>query len=258
MTLSLTPEGLFNIVGFFIGLLALVVSFGIVNRTKNEVRTGFILVFFGMFAFVILGFLKIFESYQIINRTIATDVFLLVFILLLVMGMWKLRKLIRSLSDFGQAFVLTSNDKYDNRLISLVKDMKGICYVTLEEPYKKVIDFFDLYNIDTSKIHFIDASGEKCDAENCIVIKNNPDEIKNTIDRVLKEKDLGVVVIDNIASVEDIEKFEIPKFVQDTASMIKSNQAQGFFIGELDNLDKETINDITMLVDKVIGDDEKW
>ena len=256
--MTLTFDGLFSIVGFFIGLVALVLSFGIVNRTKDDVKTGFIFVFLSMVAFVVFDFLKILEIYLIISRTIATDVFFLVFVLFLVVGMWKLRTLIRGLSDFGQAFVLTSEDKYDNKLVSLVKDVKGVCYVTLQDPYKKVVDFFDLYNIDTSKIHFIDASGEKCDADNCIGIENNPDTIKNTIDRVLKEKDLSVVVIDNITGVRDIEKFELAKFVQDTASLIKSNEAQGFFIGNLENLDKETINDITMLVDKVIGDEKKW
>ena len=256
--MTLSYDGLFSIVGFFIGLIALVVSFGIVNRTKGEVRTGFIFVFFSMVAFIAFGFLRVFESYQIISRTIATDIFFVIFVLLLVGGMWKLRTLIRGLSDFGQAFVLTSKDKYDNKRVSLVKDVKGVCYVTLKEPYKKVVDFFDLYNIDASKIRFIDASGEKRDVENCISIRNDPDEIKNTIDRVLKERDIGVVVIDNLSGVKDIEKFELPKFVQDTASLIKSNGAQGFFIGELENLDKETINDITMLLDKVIGDDEKW
>ncbi len=256
MSMNLIEYGLFDIVGFIIGLVAVVVLFGIVRRTKDEVRVGFLLVLLGVVAFVLFEMFKVFEAFQIIGRTNMADVFVIVFILLLVGGMWKLRTLIRGLSDFGQAFVLTSKNKYEDNMVSLVKDVKGVCYVTLKAPYKKVVDFLGLYNIDTSNMQFIDASGGKSNAENCIEIQNNPDEIKNTIDRVLKEKDLGCVVIDDVGAVKKIKEFELPKFVQDTASLIKSNEAQGFFVGKIEGLGKETINDITMLVDKVIGEGE--
>ena len=87
---------------------------------------------------------------------------------------------------------------------------------------------------------------------------NKPDDIKAALGRLLKEKDLGCVIIDDIAGLKNIEEFELPKFVQDTASLIKSNEVQGLFLGKLENMDKNTINDISMLVDKVIGDEEKW
>jgi len=47
-------SGLFSILGFFIGLIAVVILFGIVKRTKDEVRYGFIFILIGMFAFVLL------------------------------------------------------------------------------------------------------------------------------------------------------------------------------------------------------------
>jgi len=251
-------NGLFNIFGFIIGLVAIVVLFGIVRRTKDEVRSGFLYVLLGLVAFVLFEMFKVFEAFDIImGQTVAVaDVFGVFFVLFLVGGLWKLRSLIRGLSDFGQAFVLTSKDKHEDNLASLVKDVRGVCYVTLDEPYKKVVDFLGLYNVDTSSMQFIDASGEKCDAENCITIKNNPDEIKSALDRVLKEKDLGCVIVDDVAAVKKLKRFELPKFVQDTASLIKSNEAQGFFVGKIEGLGKETINDITMLVDKVLGEGE--
>lgn len=248
-------SGLFSIFGFFISLIVVVILFGIVKRTKDEVRHGFIYVLLGIIAFLLFEMFKIFEEFDIvIGHTLVTNVFGVFFVLFLLGGLWKLRSLIRGLSDFGQAFVLTSKDKYEDKLASLVKDVKGVCYITLEEPYKKVTDFLGLYNIDTSNIQFLDASGVKCDADNCIKIKNDPNKIKSSLDRVLKEKDLGLVVLDNIGAVKKIKKFELPKFVQDTASLIKANEAQGFFIGKMEDLGKETINDITMLVDKVIGE----
>lgn len=251
-------NGLFNIVGFIISLIAIVVLFSIIKRTRDEVRSGFLYILLGMVAFVLFEMFKVFEVFQIIiGQTIVADVFGVFFVIFLVLGLWKLRSLIRGLSDFGQAFVLTSKDKYEDKLVSLVKDIRGVCYVTLEEPYGKVVDFLGLYSVDTSTMQFIDGSGKRCDAENCIAIKNSPDEIKNTLDRVLKEKDLGCVILDNVAAVKKLQKFELPKFIQDTASLIKANEAQGFFIGKIEGLDKETINDITMLVDKVIGE-RKW
>ena len=46
-------DGLFNIVGFLIGLVALVVLFGIVSRTKDEVKRGFIFILLALVSFII-------------------------------------------------------------------------------------------------------------------------------------------------------------------------------------------------------------
>lgn len=247
-------SGLFSILGFFIGLIAVVILFGIVKRTKDEVRHGFLFVLLGMLAFVLLAAFKIFEAFQIIRQAMLAEIFSIVFVVLLAIGMWKLRTLIRGLSDFGQAFVITSADKYENKLVSIVKDVKNVCYVTLREPYKKTVEILDMYNIDTSSMQFIDASDMKCNAENCIDVENNPDDIKSAIDRVLKEKNIGCVIVDDVTAVKKIKSFELPIFIQDTSSLIKANEAQGFFIGKIENLSKQTINDITMIVDKVIGE----
>ena len=150
--------------------------------------------------------------------------------------------------------VITTDDKHDNKLISIVKDVRDICYITLKDSYPKIINIFELYGIDTSPMQFIDASGEKCNADNCIEIKNNPDDIRNTINRVLKEKNISCVIIDDITAVKKIKSFELPLFIQDTSSLIKANEAQGFFMAKIENLSKQTINDITMIVDKVIGE----
>jgi hypothetical protein len=210
-----------------------------------------------MVVFVLLKALEIFNIFQIMGQTIIIDLLEIIFILLLVAGMWKLRTLIRGLSDYGQAFVLTSKDKYEDNLVSIVKNVRGVCFVTTEQPYKKIVSLFNLYGIDTSTMQFIDATGGEEDAENVITIKNTPDDIKTTLDKVLKEKNINVVVIDNVSAVKIIKKFELPKFVQDMTLLIKANRAQGFFIGKTEDLGVQTMNDITMFVDKVTGD-VKW
>jgi hypothetical protein len=233
------------------------IVFGIVKRTKDKMRYGLLYVLVGMAVFVLLKAFEIFGVFQIISQTIITDLLEILFILLLVAGMWKLRTLIMGLSDYGQAFVLTSKDKYEDNLVSIVKNVRGVCYVTTEQPYKKIVSLFNLYGINTSTMQFIDATGSDGDAENVITIKNTPDDIKTTLDKVLKEKDINVVVIDNVSAVKIIKKFELPKFVQDMTLLIKANRAQGFFIGKMEDLGVQTMNDITMFVDKVIGD-VKW
>ena len=259
MNITILVNGLFNIIGFLIGLVVLFLVFGVVKRTKDEVRNGFIFILFALIAFIIFEFLQIVGAYQIIGQTtIAIDVAGVVFIFLILIGMWQLRSLIRGLSDFGQAFVLTSEKNYEDKLVSLVKNSKNVCYVTFDKPYEKVVDLLNLYNIDSSKLQFIDASSVKCNADNCVEIPNKPDDIKLALDRLLKEKEIGCVIIDDIAGLKNIEEFELPKFVQDIASLIKSNEAQGLFLGKLENINKNAINDISMLVDKIIGDEEKW
>jgi KaiC/GvpD/RAD55 family RecA-like ATPase len=143
--------------------------------------------------------------------------------------------------------------------VSIVKNVRGVCYVTTEQPYKKIVDLFSLYGIDTSTMQFIDATGGEGDAENVnvITIKNTPDDIKTTLDKVLKEKNINVVVIDNVSAVKLTKKFELPRFVQDMTLLIKANRSQGFFIGKTEDLGVQTMNDIAMFVDKVTGD-VKW
>ena len=253
----LTASGLLSIIGFCFGLFTIGIVFAIMKRTKSAIRQGFGFLLIGMIAFVLLETFKIFELFLILPQTIAPELFTIAFIFFLVIGLYKLKTLIKNLSDFGQAFLITSKDKYESKLVDLVKNIKGICYLTLEEPYKKIVDVFDLYGIDTSGFQFLDASGGDCNAKNCVTVKNNPSDIKSSLDRILKEKDIKCVIVDNVSAVKNIEKFEMPLFVQDTASLIKSNGAQGFFIGKIESLDKQTINDISMLVDRVLGD-EKW
>jgi len=227
------------------------------KRTKSAIRQGFGFLFIGMVAFILLETFKIFELFLILPQTIAPELFTIAFIFFLVIGLYELKTLIKNFSDFGQVFLITSKDKYDSKLVDLVKNIRGVCYVTLEEPYEKIVDVFDLYGIDTSGFQFLDATGGECNAKNCVMVKNNPTDIKSSLDRILKEKDIKCVIVDNVSAVKNVEKFEMPVFIQDTASLIKSNGAQGFFIGIIESLDKQIINDISMIMDRVRGD-ENW
>jgi hypothetical protein len=250
-------SGFLNIIGFCFGLFAIVLVFAIMKRTKSAIRQGFGFLFIGMIAFVLLELFKVFELFLGLPQTIASELFTIAFIFFLVIGLYKMKMLIKNLSDYGQAFLITSKEKYESKLVDLVKNIRGICYLTLEEPYEKIVDVFDLYGMDSSNFQFLDASGGEYDAENCVTVKNNPTDIKSSLDRILKEKDIKCVIVDNVSAFKNVEKFEMPLFVQDTASLIKSNGAQGFFIGKIESLDKQTINDISMLMDRVLGE-EKW
>jgi hypothetical protein len=250
-------SGILSIIIFLISLAGLLIIFGIVKRTKEKMRYGLFYILLSIAVFVFLYTVKILSTFQIIGQTIVSDVLGVVFILLLVIGFWELRTLIMGISDYGQAFVLTSKDKYEDNLVSIVKNVKNICYVTTEKPYKKMVDLFDLYNINTSTMQFIDTTGEKEDAINVISVRNTPNDIKTTLDNVLKEKNIKVVVIDNIEAVKSLKMFELPRFVQDMTLLIKANRAQGFFIGKTESLGVQTVNDIAMFVDRVTGD-VKW
>jgi hypothetical protein len=165
MTMDLlTASGLLNIIGFCFGLFTIALVFAIMKRTKSAIRQGFGFLLISMITFVLLETLKIFELFLIVPQTIVPDLFTIIFIFFLVIGLYKLKTLIKNLSDFGQAFLITSKDKYESKLADLVKNIRGICYLTLEEPYKKIVDVFDLYGVDTSGFQFLDASGGVCNA----------------------------------------------------------------------------------------------
>lgn len=252
-----STSGFLSIIGFCFGLFSIGIVYAIIKRTKSAIRQGFGFFLISMIAFVLFETFRISELFLILPQTLAPELFIIIFIFFLVIGLYKLKTLIKNLSDFGQAFLITSKDKYENSLADLVKNIRDICYVTLEEPYEKIVDVFDMYGINPSGFQFLDASGGDCNAKNCVVVKNNPSDIKSSLERILKEKTIKCVIVDNVSAIKNIEKFEMPLFIQDTASLIKSNGAQGFFIGKIEYLDKQTINDISMLMDRVLGD-VKW
>ena len=243
---------IFSLIAFILGLIAILEIISIIKRTKDKIKTSFIIICIGMVFFITLEILK---SINIISATY-TEIFAILFIIFLTYGLWNLKSLIISLSDFGQAFVPTSVDKHEDNLISLLKNTDNVCYVSLNKSLNNLVGLFDLYGIDTSSMHFINASGKQINVENCINIDNNPEVIKQSISRVLKEKNLNCVIFDDVSELDNIEKFNIPLFVQEAASLIKSNEAQGFFMGNIEKLGNQTINDISMLVDKVIRSDE--
>jgi len=197
-------NGLLSLFGFIFGLFAIIFLFGIIKRTKDEIRYGFLFLLFAVSSFVVLEGLEILANYNIFSVAIPSGVFMLVFIFFMAVGLLKLKILIQGLSDFGQAFIVTSEEAHEGKLVSIVKDVKDVCYVTLKEPYKKVVDALNMRNIDTSGIQFIDASGAECNADNCINIHNNPEDLKNTLGRILKEKGLRCVVIDDITELKTI------------------------------------------------------
>ncbi len=250
-------NGLFSLFGFIFGLISIIFLFGIIKRTKDDIRHGFMLLFAAIVSFIIFEVFTILSSYQILpDISIAANVFMLVFIFFIMAGMFKLKTLIRGLSDFGQAFIVTSEKSHEDKLASIVKDVKDVCYVTLKNPYKEVIKTLAFHNIDTSSMQFIDASGKKSSAQNCTSIKNTPEDIKKALDRILKEKGSRCVVVDDISELKGVKDFEIPLFIQDTSSLIKTNESQGFFVGKIEKLGKSTINDISLIVDKTIGDEK--
>jgi len=71
---------LFSLFGFIFGLFALILLFGIIKRTKDEIRYGFLLFLFAITTFVILEALKILEIYKIISMAVSSELFILLFI----------------------------------------------------------------------------------------------------------------------------------------------------------------------------------
>ena len=170
------------------------------------------------------------------------------------MGTYRLRIIIKGISDYGQVFVISSKNNLDDTIVKLIKNRKNICYITLEKSVKDINVIFDTYFIDKSSFIFIDGSKNQGSFNNCINIENNPESIKTNLEKILKEKKIDCVFFDDVSSVKKIEEYNISRFIQDLSLLIKSNESVGFFIGKIENLKKETINDVMMFVDKVIGD----
>ena len=88
---------IFSLIGFIIGLVSIIIVSGIIKRTKDAVRTGFIFVLISICAFVIFEAFVLLEVFLIVPQSNTADILAIVFVGFFLAGMWKLKMLIKEL-----------------------------------------------------------------------------------------------------------------------------------------------------------------
>jgi hypothetical protein len=182
-----------------ISLLTIIVLYSIILRTKDEIKQGFILLIFSLLIFFIINIIGLLEYFRIVEfisfSPIIIDFFYVLFILLFFIGVYKLRIIIKGISDYGQVLVLTSQKNLDDTIVKLIKNKKNICYITLERSIKDLFEFLDTYFINKSSFIFIDGTKNQGSFNRCINIENKPELIKTNLEKILKEKKLIVLFL---------------------------------------------------------------
>ncbi len=156
---------------------------------------------------------------------------------------------------------IVSNYSYDEKVYIIIKDAEKtsnrILYVSLNKTYKSLLEQFRTDNIDLSKFFFIDTITatvvEPKPVENCLFVSslNDLNDLYKGIIRIVKEKDIEVVIFDSLSSLMTYQDFShINNFI--TTLLGSLSMLQCSLIMTVLKSDEETkmVQHIKMKVDK--------
>ena len=247
---SIGIAGGLRLLFFFVGLLFVPVLYNLYRRTQDEMKTNFLLMFVAGIFFTVFGFVGSMNFLRVFSFSLLEDVFLACFVATLFVSLWRMQLFVQHIADSGQSLILVSQKEHASKLASLSSDGGKVCVVSTKWPSEELFKKFDMFHVNPKNIVVLDASGSTHQRNGeCIDVGNSPDTLRNSLNRLLKEKSFNRVIVDDISSIGGVKDFEMPLVVQQLSEVIKANDAQGVFIGEVERLNHEIISDIAMIVD---------
>lgn len=158
--------------------------------------------------------------------------------------------------------IIPDND-YLNNMIKLTKDISQtsnrICYVTLNRPYRSLMELFSNSNIDVKKFYFIDAitkTAEIADSnQNCDFVSspNALTELSLSISNVLEKEKFDYMIFDSLSTLLVYEsETVITKFVHFLIAKVRVIGCSALFTCLQQDINSVLIRDINMFADKVL------
>lgn len=242
-------EGIFYTLSFLFSLIGLFYLYQLMKRTNKDLYYGHLLMFLAMISFSLFALINGLSSFQIISLRIIPSALVLVFTILMFGSLYLLINIIKDMADFGQTMMLTDNTNYQKNMIQLLKSTGKTLYVYLskKKPDAGVVEQLEQNN--SLVITTVNAGFES--ANKIHLEKEDKDTLQDTIYRLLREKRFNTVVIDTITAMVQVESFELPMVIQNYSEIIKQQGAAGYFIAEKDRIDGGTVEDISMILDKI-------
>jgi len=224
----------------------------IIKMTVGKLRLGYILFFAAIATFSVFVAFNAFVSRDLIQVSVLwSNMLVVIFALLLLAASYVMRSMVLGLGDMMIILEVISKKKFDNHIISRLKDFNHSCYLTLEKPVEEIRRMLKEKNINTSKIYFIDGTHGACTGDNCLSIENTPKEILSAWNKVLTEKRINCIFFDNVDSIRGLKDFEIAAFVGELAAGVREAKTRGFLMSVKGRTDERTIKDIEMFLDGV-------
>ena len=164
----------------------------------------------------------------------------------------------------NQIIVLIVPDKdYLSSIVTLTRDIsansKRICYVTLNRPYRSLLDIFSKNGINTSKFYFIDAitkTAEMAESiDNCEFVSSPGalTELSLSISNILEQEKFDYMIFDSLSTLLVYEsETVITKFVHFLIAKVRVIGCNAMFTCLRQDINSVLVRDINMFADKII------
>lgn len=150
---------------------------------------------------------------------------------------------------------------YNQSVTSLLNSLKDkkICYVTMSKTADHMIKRFNLNNIKTDSIFFIDGVScalNKCSTRENVISISSPyafTELSIAINEILKTKEFDLLVFDSLSNLKVYARESISiKFTRDLITKIRAKQDKAVLTCLQNDAQSNLIMQSSMYVDKVL------
>jgi hypothetical protein len=220
--------------------------------TTSKLRFGYILFFGAIICLTIFCVLNAFVAQNVWQiNALWLNMFVFIFAVLIFVTTKTMSSMIFELSGIILVLEVIPKEKFDSHIAARVKKFNNICYLTLEKSAEEIIKLLREKNIDTSKIYFIDATDNDCKIDNCVNIKNTPEQILSSWNKILAEKQIDGIFFDSVDDIKGLKDFEVSKLVGQLALAVRQAKTKGFLMSIKGRTDESTIRDMGMFLDEV-------
>lgn len=168
----------------------------------------------------------------------------------------------KTIKENGVILLLLPNKAYSEMIIEIAKIIsvlnKKICYVTLNKPYKTLLEEFKKNKIDSSEFFFIDCVTKKAEdeGEEQVVYVSSPKaltEINIVMKKVLSVGKIESTIFDSLSTLMVYEgSASVVRFAHSIVSMFRTLGSKGILISLKEDIQSELVKDLNMFVDKVM------
>lgn len=170
--------------------------------------------------------------------------------------------LITEIKNKQIVLIVLPKAKYATQLINVIKAVdassKKICYISLNKPYKSIIDVLKKNSLNLAKYFFIDVLTSTVEtpapAKNCEFVQSPSalTDISLAFTKAVHEKACDNVLFDTISTLSIYQSIdEIIKFTQTLMTKARVNNVKSAYIA-LKEDSPELVKDLTMFVDGVV------
>ncbi len=176
--------------------------------------------------------------------------------------MLNIKDLQKELKEKSILVVISSED-YQEALKNIIKvaetEMDRICYVSLNQPYKVLVDTFKERGYDLKKFTFIDGITNTLtqfsSAPNCQFISapNALTELSIAITKEFRKTNPNLIIFDSLSSLLIYQKGSILiEFVHTIIQTVRLNKGKILFTILNADIESPLMKDLSMFADKII------